>query len=61
MLIVSGRMIDHSAMAYLHHFRDQCIQSGHTCTLVGMEDSEVLSGHVLGFRMLTRGLQTTGL
>ncbi len=48
------------AMAYLHHFRDQRIQSGHTRTLVGMEDFEVLSGHVLGFRMLTQGLQTTG-
>ena len=58
MVIVLGRLIDHTAMEYLHHFREHCIQSGHTCSLVGMEDFQALSGHVLAFHMHTHRLQT---
>ena len=57
MVIVLGRIIDHTSMEYLHHFRDQCIQAGHTCALVGMEDFQALSKHVLAFHMLKRPLQ----
>jgi carbonic anhydrase len=57
MVIVLGRIIDHTSMEYLHHFRDQCIQAGHTCALVGMEEFQALSKHVLAFHMLKRPLQ----
>ncbi|MDH5587222.1 MAG: SulP family inorganic anion transporter, partial [Nitrospirota bacterium] len=57
MIIVLGRIIDHTSMEYLHHFRDQCIQAGHTCALVGMEDFQALSKHVLAFHLMKRPLQ----
>ena len=51
MVIVTGHIIDHTAMEYLHHFQDQCIEAGHTCTIVGMQHFSVFSEHVLAYRV----------
>ena len=51
MVIVAGHIIDHTAMEYLHHFQDQCIEAGHTCTIVGMQHFSVFSEHVLAYRV----------
>jgi hypothetical protein len=51
MVIVAGQIIDHTAMEYLHHFQDQCIEAGHTCTIVGMQHFSAFSDHVLAYRV----------
>ena len=51
MVIVAGHIIDHTAMEYLHHFQDQCIEAGHTCAIVGMQHFSSFSEHVLAYRV----------
>lgn len=51
MVIVAGQIIDHTAMEYLHHFQDQCIEAGHTCAIVGMHHFSAFSDHVLAYRV----------
>jgi hypothetical protein len=51
MVIVAGQIIDHTAMEYLHHFQDQCIEAGHTCAIVGMDHFRAFSDHVLAYRV----------
>lgn len=51
MVIVAGQIIDHTAMEYLHHFQDQCIEAGHTCAIVGMQHFSAFSDHVLAYRV----------
>jgi MFS superfamily sulfate permease-like transporter len=50
-IIVAGKVIDHTAMDYLHNFQDQCINAGHTCVLVGMHHFRTFSDHVLAYRV----------
>lgn len=57
MVIVRGRIIDHTSMEYLHHFQERCIEAGHTCALIGIESFEALSTHKLAFRMMNHQLQ----
>jgi len=51
MLILAGKIVDHTTMEYLHHFQDQAIEGGHTCVLVGMEHFRGLSDHALAYRV----------
>jgi carbonic anhydrase len=51
MVIVAGQILDHTAMEYLHHFQDQCIEAGHTCAIVGMDHFRAFSDHVLAYRV----------
>jgi MFS superfamily sulfate permease-like transporter len=51
MLILAGKIVDHTTMEYLHHFQDQAIETGHTCVLVGMEHFRGLSDHALAYRV----------
>lgn len=51
MLILAGKIVDHTTMEYLHGFQDRCIEAGHTCVLVGMEHFRGLSDHALAYRV----------
>jgi carbonic anhydrase len=51
LIILAGRIIDHTSMEYLHHFQDQCIEAGHTCSIVGMDYFRSFSDHVLAYRV----------
>ena len=51
MLILAGRIIDHTTMEYLHNFQDRTIEAGHTCVLVGTERFRGLSDHNLAYRV----------
>jgi hypothetical protein len=51
LIILAGRVIDHTSMEYLHHFQDQCIEAGHTCAIVGMDHFRSFSEHVLAYRL----------
>ena len=51
MLILAGKIVDHTTMEYLHHFQDQAIEGGHTCVLVGMDHFRGLSDHSLAYRV----------
>jgi MFS superfamily sulfate permease-like transporter len=51
LIILAGHIIDHTAMEYLHHFQDQCIEAGHTCAIVGMDHFHAFSDHVLAYRV----------
>ena len=51
MLILAGRIIDHTTMEWLHNFQDRAIEAGHTCVLVGMEHFRGLSDHNLAYRV----------
>jgi len=51
MIILAGKIIDHTTMEYLHNFQDRTIEAGHTCVLVGMERFKGLSDHSLAYRV----------
>ncbi len=51
MLILAGKIIDHTTMEYLHNFQDRAIEAGHTCVLVGLEHFRGLSDHNLAYRV----------
>ncbi len=51
MLILAGKIVDHTTMEYLHGFQDRAIEAGHTCVLVGLEHFRGLSDHVLADRV----------
>jgi carbonic anhydrase len=51
MLILAGKIVDHTTMEYLHTFQDRAIDAGHTCVLVGMEHFRGLSDHALAYRV----------
>ena len=51
MIILAGRIIDHTTMEYLHNFQDRAIEAGHTCVLIGMERFRGLSDHALAYRI----------
>jgi hypothetical protein len=51
MLILAGKIVDHTTMEYLHGFQDRAIEAGHTCVLVGMEHFRGLSDHNLAYRV----------
>jgi MFS superfamily sulfate permease-like transporter len=51
MLILAGKLVDHTTMEYLHGFQDRAIEAGHTCVLVGLEHFRGLSDHVLADRV----------
>ena len=51
MLILAGKIVDHTTMEYLHNFQDRAIEAGHTCVLVGMEHFRGLSDHAMAYRV----------
>jgi hypothetical protein len=51
MIILAGKIIDHTTMEYLHNFQDRTIEAGNTCVLVGMERFKGLSDHALAYRV----------
>ena len=51
MIILTGKVVDHTTMEYLHGFQDRSIEAGHTCVLVGMDHFRTLSDHTLAYRV----------
>ena len=51
MIILAGKIVDHTTMEYLHNFQDRAIEAGHSCVLVGMEHFRGLSDHNLAYRV----------
>jgi hypothetical protein len=51
MIILAGKVVDHTTMEYLHGFQDRAIEAGHTCVLVGMDHFRGLSDHALAYRV----------
>ncbi|MGE0467780.1 MAG: SulP family inorganic anion transporter [Nitrospira sp.] len=51
MLILRGHVVDHTAMEYLHHFRQYCFRSGYSCVIVGNEYFVSHSSHALAYRV----------
>jgi carbonic anhydrase len=51
MIILAGKIIDHTTMEYLHNFQDRTIEAGHTCVLVGTDRFRGLSDHALAYRI----------
>lgn len=51
----SGKIIDHTSMEYLHHFQEQCLQTGHQCTISGLERFRAFSDHELSPRLWAQG------
>ncbi|HSL05749.1 MAG TPA: SulP family inorganic anion transporter [Nitrospiraceae bacterium] len=51
MLVLAGKVVDHTTMEYLHGFQDRAIEAGHTCVLVGMDHFKGLSDHALAYRV----------
>jgi len=47
----SGRIIDHTAMEYLHQFQEECVRDGRVFELVGVENFFQFTGHSLAARM----------
>ncbi len=51
MLILRGHVVDHTAMEYLHHFRQYCFWAGYNCVIVGNEYFVPHSSHALAYRV----------
>ena len=51
MIILSGHVVDHSAMEYLHQFRDQHVKAGHNCVILGTQHFLSHSDHRLAYRV----------
>jgi len=51
MIILAGKIVDHTTMEYLHNFQDRAIEAGNTCVLVGMEHFRGLSDHAMAYRV----------
>jgi MFS superfamily sulfate permease-like transporter len=51
MLILRGHVVDHTAMEYLHHFRQDCFRAGYDCVIVGNEYFVPHSRHALAYRV----------
>ena len=51
MIILAGKIIDHTTMEYLHNFQDRTIEAGNTCVLVGMDRFKGLSDHSMAYRV----------
>jgi len=47
----SGRIIDHTAMEYLHQFEEECVRDGRVFELVGIENFFQFTRHSLAARM----------
>jgi MFS superfamily sulfate permease-like transporter len=54
---VSGRIIDHTSMEYLHHFEEQCHQAGHSFRIIGFEKFHPFSEHGLSTRVNHQPMQ----
>ena len=51
MLILVGKIVDHTTIQYLHNFQDRTIEAGHTCVLVGMERFRGLSDYAMAYHI----------
>ncbi|HWG96316.1 MAG TPA: SulP family inorganic anion transporter [Nitrospira sp.] len=51
MIILAGHVVDHTAMEYLHQFREQHVKEGHNCVILGTEHFLSHSDHRLAYRV----------
>lgn len=46
-----GRIIDHTAMEYLHRFQEECMHAGRPFEILGLDNFEQFTDHALSARM----------
>jgi hypothetical protein len=51
LLIFRGYVVDHTAMEYLHYFKQRCHEAGHRCIILGNERFVTHSKHALAYRV----------
>lgn len=51
LLIFRGYVVDHTAMEYVHYFRERCRETGHGCVILGNERYVAHSKHALAYRV----------
>lgn len=51
LLIFRGYVVDHTAMEYVHYFRERCREAGHKCIILGNERFMAHSRHALAYRV----------
>lgn len=51
LLIFRGYVVDHTAMEYVHYFRERCHEAGHQCMIFGNERFIARSRHALAYRV----------
>ena len=51
LLIFRGYVVDHTAMEYVHYFRQRCHEAGHRCIILGNERFVAHSRHALAYRV----------
>ena len=51
LLIFRGYVVDHTAMEYVHYFRERCHEAGHRCVILGNERFLAHSKHALAYRV----------
>lgn len=51
MIILAGHVVDHTAMEYLHQYRDQHLKQGHNCVILGTQHFLSHSDHRLAYRV----------
>ena len=51
LLIFRGYVVDHTAMEYVHYFRERCHEAGHRCIILGNERFVAHSKHALAYRV----------
>ncbi|HMS82360.1 MAG TPA: SulP family inorganic anion transporter [Nitrospira sp.] len=51
LLIFRGYVVDHTAMEYVHYFRERCHEAGHRCIILGKERFVAHSQHALAYRV----------
>ena len=51
MIILAGHVVDHTAMEYLHRYREQHLKEGHNCVIVGTQRFLSHSDHRLAYRV----------
>jgi carbonic anhydrase len=51
MIILAGHVVDHTAMEYLHQFRDEHVKAGHNCVILGTQHFLSHSDHRLAYRV----------
>lgn len=51
MIILAGHVVDHTAMEYLHQYRERLLKDGHNCVILGTQRFLPHSDHRLAYRV----------
>ncbi|MGE3977616.1 MAG: hypothetical protein AB7F94_08495, partial [Nitrospira sp.] len=51
MIILAGHVVDHTAMEYLHQYREEHVKEGRNCVILGTQHFLSHSDHRLAYRV----------